>query len=361
MIQAADAGEMTAMERGCLIWVTGLPSSGKSTFAKLLNERLRGLGRPSCVLDGDHVRAALHPAPGYGPEARDAFYETLTGLAVLLAKQDLVVIVAATAGRKAYRDRARELAPRYLEIQIATELEECERRDSKGLYAKARAGLLKDVPGIGAPYERSPAADVVARSGRDARALDEAVLRLGALSSRPQANDTSISGTAMASPSGEFQRLPRSNVMVRLDQRLTEDHRRLEALFTSLLNAADGADQPTLQKIWAEFEAGLLAHLDAEEQYLLPHFEKQAPDAVREIRKEHEQIRRLITELGVRTDLHLLRKYAAEELIQTLREHAARETHSLYPWAEQSTNEQDKVIIVEALVREAQRRSEAAG
>jgi len=145
--------------------------------------------------------------------------------------------------------------------------------------------------------------------------------------------------------------------MVRLDQRLAQDHVRLEDLFSDLLNAADGADQPTLQKVWAEFESGLLAHLDAEEQYLLPHFEKKSPDTVRAIRAEHEQIRRLIAELGVTTDLHLLRKRVAEKLIHTLREHAARETHSLYPWAEPSTQEQDKVMLVETLTREAERRA----
>src|SRR5205809_312694 len=113
---------------------------------------------------------------------------------------------------------------------------------------------------------------------------------------------------------------------MRLDQRFVDDHARLEALFCELLNAAEGVDQPTLQKAWAEFEDSLLTHLDAEERYLLPRFEHKAPDAVRAIRSEHTRIRKLIAELGVTTELHLLRKSVAEELVQTLRAHAARET-----------------------------------
>src|SRR5512138_3536690 len=102
---------------------------------------------------------------------------------------------------------------------------------------------------------------------------------------------------------------------MRLDWTLEQDHKRLEALMTDLMNAVDGIDQPTLQKVWAEFEAGLLSHLDAEEKYLLPRFEAESPGVVREIRAEHEQIRRLVAELGVATDLHLLRKTVAEDLI----------------------------------------------
>jgi adenylylsulfate kinase len=163
---------------GTLVWITGLPSSGKSKFGEQLCDRLRETGRACCLLDGDAVRATLHPSPGYDPDARDAFYETLIDLAVLLARQDLHVIVAATAGRSTYRERARQLAPRYLEVEIATSLEECERRDSKGLYARARAGSVHGVPGIDAPYEPPPAADVVADGGLDRSALEKVLSRL---------------------------------------------------------------------------------------------------------------------------------------------------------------------------------------
>ena len=148
--------------------------------------------------------------------------------------------------------------------------------------------------------------------------------------------------------------------MLRLDERLLADHERLERLFSDLLNAAEGADQPTLQRVWTEFESGLLAHLDAEEQYLLPHFEKTDPDVAGTVRADHERIRKAIAGLGVSTDLHLLRLDVAEELIRTLREHAALETRSLYAWAERSVEEEDKAVILEALAREAKRRADAS-
>lgn len=157
------------------MWISGLPSSGKSTFARGLSARLRQVTAPHCVLDGDAVRAALHPAPGYTPEARAHFYETLVDLAVLLANQGLIVLVAATAGLREYRERARERAPRYFEVEVATELAECERRDSKGLYAGARAGRVEHVPGVSAPYERAESPDVVASGGKDEAALQRAL------------------------------------------------------------------------------------------------------------------------------------------------------------------------------------------
>jgi adenylylsulfate kinase len=116
----------------------------------------------------------LHPAPGYTPEARAAFYETLSDLAVLLANQQLIVLVAATAGAREYRELARQRAPRYFEVEIATGLDECERRDSKGLYAAARAGQIEHVPGVSAPYERAQSADIVATGGKDEAALERA-------------------------------------------------------------------------------------------------------------------------------------------------------------------------------------------
>ncbi len=164
---------MTAAS-GAVVWISGLPSSGKSTFARALAGKLRAGGTSHCVLDGDAVRAALHPAPGYTPEARAAFYETLSDLAVLLAQQELIVLVAATAGLREYRELARRRAPRYFEVEVATPLEECERRDSKGLYAGARASQVEHVPGVSAPNERAESPDVVASGGRDEAALERA-------------------------------------------------------------------------------------------------------------------------------------------------------------------------------------------
>jgi len=120
---------------GAVVWLTGLPSSGKTTLAHAVHRALRAAGRPSCLLDGDEVREAVHPASGYGPDARADQYATLADLAALLARQGLVVIVAATAHRR------------------------------------ARAGEIAGMPGVDEPYETPEAPAVTATGGRDAAAV----------------------------------------------------------------------------------------------------------------------------------------------------------------------------------------------
>jgi len=163
---------------GAVVWLTGLPSSGKSTLARRLLLRLRAEGRPAAVLDGDEVREALVPRPAYAPAERDAFYGTLGRLAALLARQDLTVIVAATANRRAYRDEARALAPRFVEVYLDVPAEVCRERDAKGLYARAARGAAPDLPGAGAGYEPSAAPEVIAHGGEDAAALESIVRRI---------------------------------------------------------------------------------------------------------------------------------------------------------------------------------------
>jgi adenylylsulfate kinase len=161
---------------GAVVWITGLPSAGKTTLAARLARRLRDTGRQPLVLDGDDVRALLHPRPGYDEEGREAFYETLIELATLAARQGLVAIVAATAHRRAWRDRARELAPRFVEVHVATPLAECRRRDPKRLYADlADNGAL---PGAGTSYEPPVCPEVVAPLGDDPRAVEQIIDRL---------------------------------------------------------------------------------------------------------------------------------------------------------------------------------------
>jgi adenylylsulfate kinase len=156
---------------GAVIWITGVPAAGKSTLAERLQARLPGAAR----LDGDELRAIL--GGGYDPASRDAVYERLARLAALLAHQELIVIVAATAHRRAYRELARSLAPRFIEVFVDTPLSEAERRDPKGLYAAARAGAAPELPGIHIPYEPPERPDVRATGGHDATAID-GILRL---------------------------------------------------------------------------------------------------------------------------------------------------------------------------------------
>lgn len=167
------------MSPGPIAWVTGLPASGKSTFAVRLRDRLRAAGRAALVLDGDAVRAALAPPPGYDEAGRAAFYETLGNLALTLAREDpaLAVIVAATGHRRAFRDRVRAPAARFVEILVDTPAELCAARDPKGLWARAAAGGLA-LPGAGVAFERPLAPEVVASGGEDARAVEAAAALL---------------------------------------------------------------------------------------------------------------------------------------------------------------------------------------
>jgi adenylylsulfate kinase len=134
------------------------------------------------VLDGDAVRAALVPPPGYDPAGRDAFYQTLGNLALALCGEGLVAIVAATAHRRAFRDRVRARAPRFVEIFVDAPADLCAARDPKGLWASARAGGAPDLPGAGVEYERPLAPEVVARGGGDEAAIGAAAALLGARS-----------------------------------------------------------------------------------------------------------------------------------------------------------------------------------
>jgi adenylylsulfate kinase len=164
---------------GAVVLVTGLPSSGKSTFAERAAARLAERGVATCVLDGDVVRQSLVPAPGYDEPARRDFYETLARLGAELARQGLVVLVPATAHRRTFRERFRELAARYVEVFADTPLERCLARDSKGLYERGRAGKVHDVPGLDAAYERPLAPDVVIHAEDTAPALAELFAKLG--------------------------------------------------------------------------------------------------------------------------------------------------------------------------------------
>jgi len=167
-----------AAPTGVVAWITGLPSSGKSTLGRALAARLRRAGLPTALLDGDAARAALGRPAGRGEAERDAFYEALARLAALLARQGLAVVVAATAPRRAHRARARRLAPAFVEVHVATPAETCAARDPKRLWAASRAGRLGGLPGAGAAYQPPRRPTVTAWGGRDAAALVAAGRRI---------------------------------------------------------------------------------------------------------------------------------------------------------------------------------------
>ncbi|MBK5230638.1 MAG: adenylyl-sulfate kinase [Thermoleophilia bacterium] len=140
---------------GFVLWFTGLSGAGKTTIAEIVEQRLRDRGSKIEVLDGDVVRTNLSKGLGFSREDRDTNIARIAFVADLLARNDVPVITAAISPYRATRDAARELIgdDKFIEIHISTPLEECERRDVKGLYAKARSGEIKEFTGISDPYE----------------------------------------------------------------------------------------------------------------------------------------------------------------------------------------------------------------
>ena len=142
-------------QRSCVLWLTGLSGSGKSTIANLVEKKLFALGRHSFLLDGDNVRHGLNRDLGFTEADRVENIRRVGEVARLMSDAGLIVITAFISPFRAEREMARGMLPEgeYLEIFVDAPLEEAERRDPKGLYAKARAGGLANFTGIDSPYE----------------------------------------------------------------------------------------------------------------------------------------------------------------------------------------------------------------
>jgi len=135
------------------VWITGLPSSGKSTIAAALVDVLRSRGVLPVTLESDVLRQVLTPEPSYTSDERDRFYRQMAELGALIVRCGVPVIFDATANRRAYRDHARSVIPRFIEVAVTTPFDLCRTRDAKGLYAAASSGRTTSVPGIQAAYE----------------------------------------------------------------------------------------------------------------------------------------------------------------------------------------------------------------
>jgi len=135
------------------LWFTGLSGSGKSTIATIVAEELRQRGRRVELLDGDEVREHLSKGLGFSKEDRDTNIRRIGFVASLLARNGVVAVTAAISPYRAVRDEVRGWIDNFVEIHVATPVEECEARDVKGLYARARAGEIPEFTGVSDPYE----------------------------------------------------------------------------------------------------------------------------------------------------------------------------------------------------------------
>ena len=135
------------------IWITGLPASGKSTIVSALKPLLEGLGLAVEVLESDEVRRVITPIPTYSEAERDLFYRSLAFTGQRLVAHGVTVVFDATASRLVYRDFARSVIPRFIEIAVECSLATCMERDRKGTYLKGQRGDSLTVPGLQSPYE----------------------------------------------------------------------------------------------------------------------------------------------------------------------------------------------------------------
>ena len=163
-VDAATATAAAVAAAGATVWLTGLPSAGKTTIALALAERLRAEGHRVEILDGDEIRTFLSAGLGFSPEDRDTNIQRIGFVAELLASNGVKVLAPViapyAASRAAVATRHAEQGTPYLEVHVATPVEVCSERDVKGLYAKQAAGEISGLTGVDDPYEAPTAPDL---------------------------------------------------------------------------------------------------------------------------------------------------------------------------------------------------------
>ena len=174
---------MTSNDKGFTLWFTGLSGSGKSTLASYLTPILKQRGKKVEVLDGDEVRENLSKGLGFSKEDRDTNIRRIGYVANLLSRNGVVSICAAISPYRDLRREIREMTETFVEVFVEAPLEVVEERDTKGLYKKARAGIIKNFTGISDPYEDPENPEVSVHTGKES--IDESAHRiLAALESK---------------------------------------------------------------------------------------------------------------------------------------------------------------------------------
>jgi adenylyl-sulfate kinase len=167
---------MTTSHPGLTVWFTGLSSSGKSTLGRAVCRRLCLAGYRVELLDGDEVRLFLSRGLGFSKQDRDENIRRIGFVAELLTRHGVITLVSAISPYREAREAVRARIPQFLEVFVNAPIEECERRDVKGLYKRARAGELKAFTGIDDPYEPPQNPEVECHTDRES--IDESAARV---------------------------------------------------------------------------------------------------------------------------------------------------------------------------------------
>lgn len=146
---------------GLTVWFTGLPGSGKSTIANLVAEKLRAKGYKVERLDGDIVRKSLTKDLDFSKEDRDKNIERVAFVAKLLSRNGVIVLSSFVSPYRAARENARREINSFFEVYVKCSIEECMRRDVKGMYKKAVAGEIKEFTGVSDPYEEPQSPELI--------------------------------------------------------------------------------------------------------------------------------------------------------------------------------------------------------
>ena len=167
--------EKLLKQKGVIIWFTGLSGSGKSTIAVALEQALYQKSKVNYRLDGDNIRHGLNQDLGFSPEERVENIRRIGEVAKLFADAGIITSASFISPYKKDRKIVRDLVEQgeFIEIYVKCCLEECEKRDPKGLYKKARSGEIKDFTGIDAPYEEPDQAELVVET--DKKSVEECV------------------------------------------------------------------------------------------------------------------------------------------------------------------------------------------
>ncbi|NIP39871.1 MAG: adenylyl-sulfate kinase [Candidatus Dadabacteria bacterium] len=163
---------------GFTVWFTGLPSSGKSTLARVLRDEIEKKGKHVEILDGDEVRLRLSKGLGFSKEDRDENIRRISYVAKVITRCGAVAISCAISPYKAIRQEARDEIENFVEVFVDCDLNECIKRDVKGLYKKALSGEIKNFTGISDPYEEPDNPEITVNTS--AETIDQSVKKITA-------------------------------------------------------------------------------------------------------------------------------------------------------------------------------------